>query len=128
MNKAKQNFRVSSPVDFSQKNGQETKDPPRALRVVESVFRCKWSTRILACICEGRRRPGEIERTLDGLSTKVLNDCMRRLVEFGIVKRRAYPEVPPRVEYELTGLGEEFLGIIEAIEALEHHLPPHARK
>lgn len=127
-NKGKENLGAQLLAKREASNGQSTKEPPAALTVVESVFRCKWSTRILACIREGQRRPGEIERAIGGLTNKVLNDCMRRLIAFGIVKRKAYPEIPPRVEYELTGLGEKFVGIIKAIEALEQRLPAHLRK
>ena len=93
--------------------------PPAVLGVVESVFRCKWSMQILTLINQGICRPGEIRRSLDGLTTKVQNDCLRRLVGFDILERIVYPEVPPRVEYRLTGLGRRFVAILEAIKGLE---------
>ena len=87
--------------------------------MMESVFACKWSARVLSLIRDGVNRPGAITRRLDGLATKVLNDCLRRLMDFGLVERMAYPEVPPRVEYELTELGEQFVIILDAVEKLQ---------
>jgi len=59
-------------------------------------------------------------RSVPGLTTKVQNDRLRRMVRFGILACVAYPEVPPRVECILTALGEGFVAILDAIERLEH--------
>ena len=72
---------------------------------VEAVFGCKWSLRILGAIRAGTRRPGAIERALDGLTPKVSSYYFRRMICLGVLERRAFAEVPPRVEYELTPLG-----------------------
>ena len=73
--------------------------------MLEDVLGCKWTLRVLGCIRAGTFRPGAIEARLAGLTTKVLNERLRKLVRFGILQRTAYPEVPPRVEYRLTSLG-----------------------
>ena len=52
----------------------------------------------------------------DGISQKVLTEALRSMVDDGIVIRKAYPEVPPRVEYSLTELGESMRPIIKAME------------
>jgi DNA-binding HxlR family transcriptional regulator len=88
-------------------------------RMVEDVIGCKWSLTILRLIHRGVRRPGVMERSVEGLTTKVLNERLRKLVDYGIVKRQPYPEIPPRVEYELTSFGQKFSTIFNAIEALE---------
>lgn len=90
--------------------------------VVESVFGCKWSLRILALIRSGTCRPGEIERRLDGLTTKVQNHYFRRMIELGVLEKIIFPEVPPHVEYRLTAFGEKFMPILESIEALQQQL------
>lgn len=94
-----------------------------AAAMLESVFACKWSARVISLLAKGAQRPGEIVRSLDGLSTKVFNDCARRLIEFGLLERIAYAEVPPRVEYRLTPRGERFVVIVDAVEALQQELP-----
>jgi len=57
-------------------------------------------------------------RHVEGLSTKVLNECLRRNIEFGILERVAFPEVPPRVEYKVTPFGNRFIRILDELEKL----------
>jgi DNA-binding HxlR family transcriptional regulator len=95
---------------------------PDVAEVVEAVFGCKWSLRILALIRQGVCRPGAIERELTGLTPKVQNYYFRRMVELDILRRVVYPEVPPHVEYRLTDFGERFMPILDAIEELQHEL------
>lgn len=87
--------------------------------MVESIVGCKWSLAVLAAIRGGARRPGELERACIGISTKVLNQRLRKMQRFGILTRRSYPEVPPRVEYDLTGFGEAFTALLDTIDLLE---------
>ncbi|MEO8225326.1 MAG: helix-turn-helix domain-containing protein [Gammaproteobacteria bacterium] len=92
-------------------------------RMVEQVLGCKWTVRVLAAIRQGVQRPGALEREIGGISTKVLNERLRKLVRFGVVERRAYPEVPPRVEYRLTHYGRRFSRVLDAVETLQRELP-----
>jgi DNA-binding HxlR family transcriptional regulator len=57
-----------------------------------------------------------------GLSAKVLNERLRKLQRFGILSKRSYPEVPPRVEYSLTSFGARFVDVLDGIERLEREL------
>jgi len=67
----------------------------------------------------GVHRPGELQRSTEGLTTKVLNDRLAKLVRLQIVERESFPEVPPRVEYRLTEFGTRFMAIIDQIEQLQ---------
>jgi DNA-binding HxlR family transcriptional regulator len=100
---------------------------PDVAGTVEAVFGCKWSLRILRLIRDGVRRPGAIERSLDGLTTKVQHHYFQRMVSLGVLERRVFPEVPPRVEYHLTPFGERFLPILDSIDTLQRELDarPH---
>lgn len=89
---------------------------------VEAVFGCKWSIRILSLIHRGVRRPGEIERSLAGLTTKVQHHYFRRMVGLGILRREVFAEVPPRVEYWLTPFGQRFVPLLEQIEQFQKDL------
>lgn len=95
---------------------------PDVAEVVEAVYGCKWSIRILTLIRKGTCRPGAIERQLDGLTTKVQSHYFRRMISLGILEKIVYPKVPPHVEYRLTTFGEQFMPILDAIEALQHRL------
>lgn len=89
---------------------------------VEAVFGCKWSIRILTLIRRGICRPGEIERSLAGLTTKVQHHYFRRMVALGILRREVFAEVPPRVEYRLTPFGEKFVPLLKQIEQFQKDL------
>jgi DNA-binding HxlR family transcriptional regulator len=72
--------------------------PPRRIgRMVETVVGCKWSITIVDLVERGILRPGAMERSVEGLSAKVLNDCLRILVSYGVLDKQSFPEVPPRV-------------------------------
>lgn len=90
--------------------------------MVEAIYGCKWSLTVYQLVANGINRPGQMVRNVDGLSTKVLNDCLRRNVEFGILKRIAYPEVPPRVEYVVTSFGEKFVRILDELQKLQDEI------
>ncbi len=61
-------------------------------------------------------------RGVEGLSTKVLNSCLRKNIEFGIIDRIAYPEIPPRVEYVVTPFGKKFIRILDELEKLQEEI------
>lgn len=94
----------------------------RAAGIVEQVLGCKWTVGVLLALRAGVHRPGALERECPGISTKVLNERLRKLLDLGLVERRAYPEVPPRVEYHFTGRGERFLGVLDAVDSLQAEL------
>lgn len=90
--------------------------------MVEDIVGCKWSLAVLALVRSGVRRPGAMEHAVEGLSAKVLNERLRKLMRLGILHKQSYAEVPPRVEYQLTGFGQRFAAILDGIEALEADL------
>jgi DNA-binding HxlR family transcriptional regulator len=87
--------------------------------MVEDIVGCKWSLHVLGLVRGGTRRPGAMQRSIEGLTTKVLNERLRKLMHFGILEKRAYPEIPPRVEYHLTQFGRKFTRLIDDIERLQ---------
>ncbi|MGH7266758.1 MAG: winged helix-turn-helix transcriptional regulator [Candidatus Rokuibacteriota bacterium] len=87
-----------------------------SLRIVEDVLGCKWTVQILAAIGDGARRPGRIRRTVVGISTKVMNERLGKLVGFGVLERRALSLMPPHVEYHLTPRGRQLDELIEHVQ------------
>jgi len=96
--------------------------PERSARMVEAIYGCKWSLTVYRLLSSGVNRPGEMVRSVEGLTTKVLNECLRKNLDFGIIDRVAYPEVPPRVEYQITVFGRKFIRILEELEALQREI------
>lgn len=76
----------------------------------------KWKILIIRNLMGRPWRFSELKKDLDGISQKVLTDSRRSMEEDGIVTRTVYPEVPPRVEYALSELGESMRPIIKAME------------
>ena len=93
--------------------------PHSVTEIFEQRVGCKWTLHVLSQIRQGVNRPGQLERTADGLTTKVLNERLVKLVRFGILEKNTYPEVPPRVEYEFTPFGRRFVEIIDQVEKLQ---------
>lgn len=78
-------------------------------RVVLDHVMSKWGVLVLLALTDGTLRWGELRRTVDGISEKMLASTLRTLEADGIVVRTAYPEVPPRVEYALTERGTQLM-------------------
>ena len=96
--------------------------PNKSARMLETIYGCKWSLTVYQLLAEGINRPGEMVRVVDGLTTKVLNECLRKNVQFGILERISYNEVPPRVEYKVTPFGEKFMRILDELEKLQDEI------
>ena len=77
----------------------------------------KWTILVVRDLAEGRSRFCQLERSLEGISPRTLSLRLRALEEEGIVRRRTYAEVPPRVEYVLTDKGRALIPIIESMRA-----------
>jgi DNA-binding HxlR family transcriptional regulator len=76
----------------------------------------KWKILIMRNLMSRPWRFNELKKDLEGVSQKVLTDSLRSMEEDGIVIRTVYPEVPPKVEYSLSELGESMRPIIKAME------------
>ena len=89
-------------------------------RAVLEHLTSKWGVLVLAALRERTYRFSELRRRVDGVSEKMLSQTLRTLEQDGLIARVAYPEVPPRVEYNLTELGREaaelLVGLVSFIE------------
>ncbi|MBL8287899.1 MAG: helix-turn-helix transcriptional regulator [Rubrivivax sp.] len=95
---------------------------PAVARMVEDIVGCKWSLAVLGAVRRGIHRPGALEHAIEGLSKKVLNERLAKLVRFGILDKHSFAELPPRVEYRLTGFGAKFCALLDGIDALQREL------
>jgi DNA-binding HxlR family transcriptional regulator len=88
--------------------------------MVESIVGCKWSVRLLQLCAEAHSRPSAFLRACPGLSAKVMNERLQKMIRFGIVERTVRGEKPPvEVEYLLTPFGRRFLKIIDEVRSLQ---------
>ncbi|MDJ0717243.1 MAG: helix-turn-helix domain-containing protein [Prochloraceae cyanobacterium] len=90
-----------------------TRDCPT--QQILDVITDKWSVIVIYCLAYGPKRYKQIQRRIEGISQKVLTQTLRNLERHGLVLRTVYAEVPPRVEYALTSLGETLIDPLLAI-------------
>ncbi|QDU08710.1 winged helix-turn-helix transcriptional regulator [Gimesia aquarii] len=89
---------------------------------LEQVIGCKWSVSVLEAIRMGINRPGALERSIEGISAKILSERLRKLTAYGLLDKHAFAEVPPRTEYVLTKTGESLVEIISRIQELDKEI------
>ena len=99
-----------------------TNQEKNVARMVESIIGCKGAGSGMQWLRNGVMRPGEMQRRVDGLTTKVLNERLSKLYRFGIINKEIFPETPPRVEYYFTDFGNQFLEIIDVVEKVQRGL------
>jgi DNA-binding HxlR family transcriptional regulator len=81
-----------------------------------SLIGNKWKLLIIRNLLNGKARFGDLKDGIDGISKKVLTDNLKSMVDDGIIIRTAYNEIPPRVEYELSDLGNSLRPIIDSMK------------
>lgn len=96
----------------------KTKDelPECPVATTVQIIGSKWKLLILRNLLVRPWRFNELRKGLDGISQKVLTDTLRSMEEDGIITRTVYAEVPPRVEYALSDLGETMRPILTAMQ------------
>jgi DNA-binding HxlR family transcriptional regulator len=77
----------------------------RGSHLLLDLLKDKWTIPVVHALARGTRRFGELHREIGGVSQKMLTQCLRDLERHGLVDRKVYPVVPPKVEYSLTPLG-----------------------
>ena len=102
--------------------GRNKKSPVlarKSYQKLEDVVGCKWSVSVLVAIGAGINRPGVLERDIEGISTKVLSERLRKLTDYALLSKHVYAEAPPRTEYFLTRSGQRLVDIITQINQLD---------
>lgn len=75
-----------------------------------SLIADKWTLLIIMSLLQGTKRNSEIQRQVQGITPKMLSQTLKTLLKYGMVERKVFPEVPPRVEYKLTEFGRSLSG------------------
>ncbi|MBF2036626.1 MAG: helix-turn-helix transcriptional regulator [Leptolyngbyaceae cyanobacterium T60_A2020_046] len=100
---------------FDTSNCQKIQCP---IQFILDIVGSKWSILILRELFMGQRRTHEFLDALPGISTKTLTARLRELERHGLIRRKVYPEVPPRVEYSLTDKGREIQPLMSTLKQL----------
>ncbi len=94
----------------------ELKDlPPCPVETTLKLIGDKWKALIIRDLLTGTKRFGELKKSVTGISQKVLTSNLRSLENDGLVERKIYPQVPPRVEYTLTDVGYSLMPVLNSM-------------
>lgn len=88
-------------------------------RVIEDILGCKWTVVVIRGIAGGTTRPGALRKKISGLSAKVLNERLRKLLRYSVISRKVFNEIPPKVEYRLTPLGRKITKVLSDLDKIE---------
>lgn len=94
----------------------EQKLPPCPVETTLTLISDKWKILIIRDLISGTKRFGELKKSVTGISQKVLTSNLRQMEENGLVSRKVYAQVPPKVEYSLTELGQSLQSVLTAME------------
>ena len=103
---------------------KQSPDPeaPREYRRLEDVLGCKWSVSVLQAIASGVQRPGALERHIAGISTKILNERLRKLEAYGLISKAVQASKPPRTDYALTTSGAKVVELIAQVRVVDEEI------
>ncbi|OLA78153.1 MAG: MarR family transcriptional regulator [Candidatus Melainabacteria bacterium 35_41] len=94
----------------------EVKDLPKCpVEVTLSLIGEKWKVLIIRDLLNGTKRFGELKNSCSGISQKVLTHNLRVMEDDGLVERKVYAQIPPKVEYTLTDVGYSLAGVLNSM-------------
>jgi len=114
------NLTVTFILKVNEVTGMRSKEdilPECPVAATVALIGSKWKLLIMRNLLSRPWRFNELQKSIEGISQKALTEALRSMEADGIVDRTVYPEVPPRVEYSLTELGESMRPIIKAMES-----------
>ena len=89
--------------------------PACPVEITMGLIGDKWKVLIIRDLLTGTKRFGELKKSLTGITQKVLTNNLRQMEASGLINRKVYPVVPPKVEYSLTDKGWELKGVLDAM-------------
>ena len=118
---------MATPATYERLAQHNTRDTSVSVAaMVESIIGCKWSMSLLGLIARDVVRPSSFLRECPGLSAKVMNERLRKMVRFGLITRTVRGEKPPlEVRYTLTPFGRQFVRVLDEIQRLQAQLDEH---
>ena len=95
----------------------KSKDLPKCpIETTLKMLGCKWKVLIIRELLTGTKRFGELKRAVTGITQKVLTSKLREMEELGLLERKVYPQIPPKVEYTLTDIGYSLRPVLESLK------------
>lgn len=88
----------------------------------------KWKAIMLYHLKDGAMRSGDLQRSINGIANKMFTQTARELEGLGLIERVVYPVIPPKVEYQLTPMGESVMPIIQQLGEWAESVSEHQKK
>ncbi len=98
------------------KLAQESKGQLCSVCITQKIIRGKWKIVIIWLLKDGKKRFSELERMIPNITQSYLTSQLRELEKSGLVVRKMFNVIPPKVEYSLSNKGKEFLEVVDAME------------
>lgn len=93
------------------------KDLPKCpIDTTLKMLGCRWKVLIIRELLNGTRRFGELKKAVTGITQKVLTAKLREMEELGLLERKVYPQIPPKVEYTLTDIGYSLRPVLDSLK------------
>lgn len=93
------------------------KDLPKCpIDTTLKMLGCRWKVLIIKELLDGTKRFGELKKSVTGITQKVLTSKLREMEELGLLERKIYPQIPPKVEYTLTDIGYSLRPVLESLK------------
>lgn len=93
------------------------KDLPKCpIDTTLKMLGCRWKVLIIKELLGGTKRFGELKKSVTGITQKVLTSKLREMEELGLLERKIYPQIPPKVEYTLTDIGYSLRPVLESLK------------
>ena len=93
------------------------KDLPKCpIETTLKMLGCKWKVLIIRELLDGTKRFGELKKAVVGITQKVLTSKLREMEELGLLERKIYPQIPPKVEYTLTDIGYSLRPVLDSLK------------
>ena len=90
--------------------------PKCPIETTLKMLGCKWKVLIIRELLTGTKRFGELKKAVTGITQKVLTSKLREMEELGLLERKIYPQIPPKVEYTLTDIGYSLRPVLESLK------------
>lgn len=98
----------------------------RCIKAAASILGAKWTPQLLYAMCHQTKRFGELQKEVEGVNPRTLSARLDELERQGVVCKKAYAEVPPRIEYSLTEKGKDLIPILYKMAEWSEKHPPEA--
>lgn len=107
-----------------EKTQQPTSQQSGCIKAAAQILGAKWTPQLLYAMCHASKRFGELQKEVEGVNPRTLSARLDELELQGIVRKKSFAEVPPRIEYSLTEKGKDLIPIFQLMAAWSKKHPP----